>query len=64
MPVSICVTMADLGHDRKCSQFLSPWIVNPATFASLGYAVSLVSESLLPLDYELFSLMFLCWFLS
>ena len=64
MPVNICMTMAELGHNRNCSQFLSPWIVNPATFGSLGYAVNLVSESLLPLDYELFSHTFLCWFLS
>ena len=32
--------------------------------ASLGQALSLVSESFLPTDYALFYLVFLCWFLD
>ena len=58
VPAGVCVSTADLGHDHSRHQCLSPWGDEGAavqlTPASLGYSLSLVSESLSPMDYVLF----------
>ena len=58
-PASVCVSTAELGHKNGCHQCLSPWGWPKPPPASPGYALSLVSESLLPIEYTLF---YLCWF--
>ena len=60
----ICVSADELGHNNGCHQCLSPWEWAQPPPTCPGCTVSLVSESLLPMDYAVSYLVFLCCFLG
>ena len=57
-PAIICISMAELGHKNGGHQCQSPGGTQLPP-ASPGGTPSLVSQSLLPMDYALFYLVFL-----